>query len=79
MIDGNDRATLKEINEVGKKRSTETWTPARQFRLSEETLTEMDYIMERYQLSSRAEVIRHLVHRTYLAEKRNEKKEDEAK
>ncbi len=43
-------------------------TKARQFRLGEDTLAELDFLAERLGLSSRANVIRHLARRAAQAE-----------
>jgi hypothetical protein len=42
----------------------------RQFRLSEATLSELDYLKERYALASRAAVIRFLCRRAVIEERR---------
>lgn len=50
-------------------------TTPRQFRLTEETLAELDYLMTRLGLTSRADVIRHLSRRATLDERRKERGE----
>lgn len=53
------------------KKSARVTTP-RQFRLGEETLAEMDYLMGRLALRSRADVIRFLVRRATQEERKKE-------
>lgn len=53
-----------------KARDASNWTTPRQFRLSEETLAQLDWLMERLALSSRAAVIRYLAQRAVVAEEK---------
>lgn len=53
---------------TSKQSSHPNATKARQFRLGENTLSEIDYLMARLGLSSRADIIRHLVRRAAIEE-----------
>jgi len=55
--------------------NVEKRTPATQFRFEKEILDDIDYLRERYGLSSRAEVIRHMTRRMAQEERRKEAKE----
>lgn len=46
----------------------------KQFRLSEETLADLDYLMDRFGLTTRSDVIRFLARRGALDERRKEGK-----
>lgn len=56
----------------GRPRSPDHSTPPRQFRLSDDTLAELDYLQERYGLTSRTEVIRFLARRATIDERRKD-------
>lgn len=64
LYNGSDSPTLPQDRPMAKP---EDWTTPRQFRLSEETLSEMDWLAKRFSLRSRADVIRFLVRQAALA------------
>jgi hypothetical protein len=58
----------KKVGRGRPKKDPSNWTPPRQFRLSDGTLAELDFLMTRFGLTSRSEVIRHLARKAALAE-----------